>query len=51
MMSALAAFSLRAAVPPTTMVLPGVDEASIKQQFAEKPLQLLEGIWNIPTKR
>ena len=50
MMSALAAFSLRAAVPPTTMVLPGVDEASIKQQFAEKPLQLLEGIWVYPNE-
>lgn len=50
MMSALAAFSLRAAVPPTTMVLPGVDEASIKQQFAEKPLQLLEGIWEYPNE-
>ena len=40
----------QAKVPATTVVLPGVDEATMKEKFAEMPLQQLEGIWEYPNE-
>ena len=39
-----------AGVPQSTMVLPGIDEATVKAKFAETDMQQMEGIWEYPNE-
>lgn len=39
-----------AGVPQSTVVLPGIDEASMKAKFAETDMQQMEGIWEYPNE-
>ena len=40
-----------AGLPEKGVVIPGVDEASMKARFAESDLQALEGIWEYPSEK
>lgn len=37
-------------VPPQSVILPGIDEDSMKARFSESDLQPLEGIWYYPSE-
>lgn len=37
-------------LPPQSVVLPGIDEESMKARFAESDMQQLEGIWYYPNE-
>lgn len=39
-----------AGVPQSTVVLPGIDEATMKAKFAETDMQQMEGIWEYPNE-
>ena len=39
-----------AGVPQSTVVLPGIDEATMKVKFAETDMQQMEGIWEYPNE-
>lgn len=39
-----------AGVPQNTVVLPGIDEATMKAKFAETDMQQMEGIWEYPNE-
>lgn len=39
-----------AGVPQSTVVLPGIDEATVKAKFAETDMQQMEGIWEYPNE-
>ncbi len=38
------------AIPPQSVVLPGIDEVQMKARFAESDMQPLEGIWYYPNE-
>lgn len=46
----LAAQWALAGVPQSTVVLPGIDEATMKAKFAETDMQQMEGIWEYPNE-
>lgn len=39
-----------AGVPQSTVVLPGIDEATMKAKFSETDMQQMEGIWEYPNE-
>lgn len=39
-----------AGVPQSTVVLPGIDETTMKAKFAETDMQQMEGIWEYPNE-
>ena len=39
-----------AGVPQSTVVLPGIDEATMKAKFTETDMQQMEGIWEYPNE-
>lgn len=43
-------FAVQAQVPPQSVILPGIDEESMKAKFNESALQPLEGIWFYPNE-
>ena len=46
----LALASSAVELPPQSVVLPGIDEESMKARFAESDMQQLEGIWYYPNE-
>ncbi|MDO4511479.1 MAG: hypothetical protein Q4B68_06665 [Bacteroidales bacterium] len=46
----LATLPAVADVPKTTLVLPGIDEATMRERFDEMDLQRMEGIWEYPAE-